>query len=304
MVSAEKAADFISKNFPNCPLCRSRSDFNNYKMSFDNYVECKSCGAKWHLLYNSKEMILKRSSNDFAGDYLLGIKKPVAFWQSCDPDRIDWDKTTKPSSSVLRGIYLEEGERILTTWKGNKLTKTGGGYAPIGGITVWRDGEYVPSYGSLILTNQRILWFEKHKTLPQMKLIDTVLFEDVTQILQKHFTDYEGVDIKDNKGNTYSYRLARMLEYPSCKPLIEKAIQERKEQIKSQKMKERIHVVLDFSFLKDYMKKGGLVLQTFRCPHCNAPVKLPSSGNQTECKHCGNTVYAQDIFEKVKELIG
>jgi hypothetical protein len=45
-------------------------------------------------------------------------------------------------------------------------------------------------------------------------------------------------------------------------------------------------VVLDFSSLKEYMEKGGLVLQ------------------KTKCEYCGSTIYAQDIFEKVKSLIG
>jgi ribosomal protein S27AE len=62
--------------------------------------------------------------------------------------------------------------------------------------------------------------------------------------------------------------------------------------------------VLDFSSLKDYMTKGGLVLQTTKCPECGAPMALPTTGNQTKCEHCGNIVYAQDIFEKVKSLIG
>jgi len=235
-------------------------------------------------------MTLRRSSNDFTGDYLLGIRKPVIFWQSFDPDIIDWDKTTEPSSSILRNLILEEGERALSVWNGSKLIRV--------------EQEYVSKKGSLVLTSQRLLWFEKYEKLEQWKLVSTVLLENVTQIVQKHYTDYEGVDIQDNKNNTHLYRLVRMVEYPSCKPLIKKAMQERKEELKSQRMKERVHLVLDFSFLKDYMKKGGLVLQTFKCPHCNAPVKLPNSGNQTECKHCGNTVYAQDIFEKVKELIG
>jgi DNA-directed RNA polymerase subunit RPC12/RpoP len=40
-----------------------------------------------------------------------------------------------------------------------------------------------------------------------------------------------------------------------------------------------------------------------KCPECGAPIKMPDSGNQTKCEHCGNTVLAQDIFDKIKSLI-
>ena len=52
------------------------------------------------------------------------------------------------------------------------------------------------------------------------------------------------------------------------------------------------------------MERGGLILETVKCPECGAPVKLPEVGNYVVCEHCGNTIYAQDIFEKVKELTG
>ena len=73
--------------------------------------------------------------------------------------------------------------------------------------------------------------------------------------------------------------------------------------IEMEKRRERVHKVLDFSALKEYMAKGGLVLQALKCPECGAPIKMPDSGNQTTCEHCGNTVVAQDIFDKIRSLI-
>jgi DNA-directed RNA polymerase subunit RPC12/RpoP len=87
------------------------------------------------------------------------------------------------------------------------------------------------------------------------------------------------------------------------KPLIENAITLRKEEIASEKKREKIHVMLDFSFLRTYMEKGGLVLQKIKCPECYALISLPASGNTTNCQHCGSTVLAQDIYEKIKDLI-
>ncbi len=48
---------------------------------------------------------------------------------------------------------------------------------------------------------------------------------------------------------------------------------------------------------------SGMVGKYAKCPQCGASVDFPKSGNQTQCVHCGKTIYAQDVFEKVKGLI-
>jgi len=80
------------------------------------------------------------------------------------------------------------------------------------------------------------------------------------------------------------------------------SVKARIESIETEKKRERVQIVLDFSALKEYMEKGVLVLQKMKCPECGGPIKLPQSGNQTTCEHCGSTIYAQDIFEKIKSL--
>jgi len=62
--------------------------------------------------------------------------------------------------------------------------------------------------------------------------------------------------------------------------------------------------VLDFSFLKAEMEKGGIVVQTIKCPSCNASVQLPETGTVFKCQYCGNAILAQDLFQKMKGLIG
>ena len=87
------------------------------------------------------------------------------------------------------------------------------------------------------------------------------------------------------------------------KPVVERAIKMRRDEMEAEKKKDKIHVMLDFSFLKSMMEKGGLVMQVLKCPECGASVDFPKTGNQTVCNHCGKAIYAQDIFEKVKGLI-
>ncbi|MDI6847807.1 MAG: hypothetical protein QMD23_06750 [Candidatus Bathyarchaeia archaeon] len=105
----------------------------------------------------------------------------------------------------------------------------------------------------------------------------------------------------DSKGeNTFNLQYAFLELF---KPTIENAIAIRRKEIDVEKKKERLHVILDFSFLKTYMEKGSLVMQVLKCPECGATIEFPKSGSQTTCSHCGKIIYAQDIFEKVKSLL-
>jgi len=77
-------------------------------------------------------------------------------------------------------------------------------------------------------------------------------------------------------------------------------INERRQELERKKAP----VLIDFSFLKTFIEKGGIMLTILKCPHCSAPIKMPKNGTETKCDHCGSAIYAQDIFEKVKALIG
>lgn len=68
--------------------------------------------------------------------------------------------------------------------------------------------------------------------------------------------------------------------------------------------KDRIQYVLDFTFLKAEMEKGGVVVQTIKCPNCGASSELPSTGSRIGCIYCGIPVLAQDVFNKMKGIIG
>jgi ribosomal protein S27E len=87
------------------------------------------------------------------------------------------------------------------------------------------------------------------------------------------------------------------------RPMIESAIKTRRDENEAERKRDKIHVMLDFSFLKSIMEKGGLMMQVLKCPECGATVDFPKTGNEIKCIHCGKTIYAQDVFEKVKGLI-
>ncbi len=201
-------------------------------------------------------------------------------------------------------IFLEKGEKIVTSWRGNReMTEkvvVRGSY----GRKRVEDAKERKN-GFLVLTNQRLLFLEEHGvfgksyhqvlTVPLLKVQGIsmggmlVPFVSIADDMETHMFHIAGVGKTD-------FEPFRQLVMEHCR--------NRREEIEAEKRKDRVQVVLDFSSLKEYMEKGGLVLQKTKCPECGAPMALPATGNQTKCEHCGSIVYAQDIFEKVKSLIG
>jgi hypothetical protein len=68
--------------------------------------------------------------------------------------------------------------------------------------------------------------------------------------------------------------------------------------------RDRVQVVMDFSVLRDYLDKGGVVLKTYKCPGCGAATDIPQAGKSAKCSFCNTAFYAEDIFKKMKDLIG
>ncbi len=75
-------------------------------------------------------------------------------------------------------------------------------------------------------------------------------------------------------------------------------------EIKKMNERERVQVVMDFSWLSEYMNKGGVVLKTYKCPACGAATEIPQEGKLAKCNFCKTSFYAEDVFKKMKDLIG
>jgi ribosomal protein S27AE len=200
-------------------------------------------------------------------------------------------------------IFLEEGEKIVTSWRGDREMTQKVGVSGQYGTTMQDVKER--KNGFLVLTNQRLLFLEEHGVFG--KSYHQVLG---MQLLKLQSISMGGilipfVSIADDMGShIFHIDGVGKNEFESFRQLIMDHCRKRREEIEAEKKKERVQVLLDFSSLKDYMEKGGLILQKTKCPECGAPMALPTTGNQTKCEHCGSVVYAQDIFEKVKSLIG
>jgi ribosomal protein S27AE len=165
----------------------------------------------------------------------------------------------------------------------------------------------VRTRGMLVLTNQRLLFLSQHglfgKSYHQTWAISLAEIHGISM----GGTLRPFVSIAGERAALYVFHVDKVgkNEFDPLRSLITEQARKRVEEIEAEKKKERVQVqiVVDFSMLKEYMEKGGLVLQNTKCPECNAPIPIPTSGNQVVCQHCGSTVLAQDIFEKIKSLI-
>jgi len=146
----------------------------------------------------------------------------------------------------------------------------------------------------LILTNKRILNSAAKKALGnlvEVSIEDDVLFYDDKVPMPRTLLKIENenkvllVEILEPSSEVQTFVLQML-----------KAIQKKQE-------KERPIVVIDFSRVRDYLDKGGLVLTTVKCPQCGASIELPKKGSTTKCGYCRASIYAQDILEKFKGLM-
>ena len=195
-------------------------------------------------------------------------------------------------------IILGKGEKIVSSWKGNREISE---EKMISGRTA-KTTKVVN--GALVLTNQRLIFLEGHGVFnPSYHQALSISLGKVEAISMGGLMIPFISIVDDAKTHIFHLQGVGKKQFEPFRKLIIEHCQKRREEIEVEKKKERVQIVLDFSALREYMEKGGLVLQKTKCPECGANIPLPDTGSQTKCKHCGSILHAQDIFEKIKALI-
>lgn len=109
IVSKEQVEEFMAKYFPSCPLCDSNTGWNVSGIQ-KNYVQCRSCGARWMSgdfirCKELKELTLWDPSEDGKGSNLKFKKHPIAFWQNLDIKKLEAEKAE---------LTAEKGELLFS----------------------------------------------------------------------------------------------------------------------------------------------------------------------------------------------
>jgi hypothetical protein len=162
-------------------------------------------------------------------------------------------------------------------------------------------GARVGRNGCLVLTNQRIIFACKIGMLSKDYAVTYLAnLEDVSSVSHGRFGFNDKLIILDKNSQHKDFVqpcIQRLI------PTINSTITKRKNEIESEEKKKRIHIVLDFSSLRNVLSKGGIVMTNYKCPNCNGMVDLPDTGKVLICKYCGNQIKPVDIFEKIKSLL-
>jgi len=171
--------------------------------------------------------------------------------------------------------------------------------------------------GYYVFTNKRFLFIIQEGLFNKKHFIqDTTRYEDIDGLtFNKSFLSRNITLIINDNGKTHKHTLwgiynesGKMFrldnEYIRFKEMIQNLIQERHLEIEAEKKADKIQYVMDFSFLKAEMEKGGITLTTVKCPSCGGNVNLPEYGNTFQCNFCNSTIHAHDIFDKMKSFLG
>ena len=174
---------------------------------------------------------------------------------------------------------------------------------------LYKGGMLESKKGLLVITNKNLLFQQQEGILT--KHFHTALRIPLTQIhgitsggtLTRHIKVLAGIggSLAEHEFNNFVETGKSNHELRSE---IENDITEAREEQEEKEKRERVHILLDFAFLRDFLKKGGLLVQNIQCPRCSAPIEMPNSGDHVKCEHCGSNVLAQNIFAKIKELVG
>lgn len=217
---------------------------------------------------------------------------------------------------LVSAAMLHSNERPIRAWRAGFIPLDAGG-AILSAFAGDRRTEQASS-GYLIATNRRIVFLEMKGLVsknynvrvsiefPQIKgsglyggMLKTLMISVDCQgrIERFRFGGFRSID-------PATLKPLKLIKVEDVMPILNKIVKNGLIEIESEKRKERVQYVLDFSFLKAKMEQGGVVLQTIKCPSCGAGVALPAMGTAFKCQYCGNMILAEDVFEKMKGLIG
>lgn len=201
--------------------------------------------------------------------------------------------------SWRNSLLLEPNEIVVYDWKGNhevveKIVEKGS----FGRKKITEAKKRVN--GILVMTNQKLVFLSEHgligKSYHQTLSVPLERIQGISQGGSiSHF-----ISITDDE---FTHIFHMSVKFDTFRDAIMKAVTQRRQELEGERKKDRLQILVDFSSLRDYMEKGGMVLQKTKCPECGASIALPTSGNQITCEHCGSSILAQDLFEKIKALI-
>jgi len=116
-VGKEEVEALMLRYFPKCPLCGADKGYEVSGFA-KQYVQCKSCGAKWEStdFIKCKELeklTLWEPADDGKGESLKLKKFPVEFWQDSEAIRNEERKIAEKESAKLETKAEQFREKLI-----------------------------------------------------------------------------------------------------------------------------------------------------------------------------------------------
>jgi len=217
------------------------------------------------------------------------------------PDAVQLD------ARILNSVVLRPREKPPRLWRVDYTVDTG------------TKKEYWESYGGVLLvTDKRLVYLEESGLFSKRYGLVTSIDHEQIQGCSVDGLVFKSLEVKlagesataavyfsgGAEVNPSSLTQIRKLTPEDMQAFLNQVIANRLHEREEERKMERVQYVLDFSFLRAEMEKGGIVVQNIRCPSCNADVWLPATGTNMKCQYCNSVIYARDVFDKMKGLIG
>lgn len=195
---------------------------------------------------------------------------------------------------------MDNGESVIRYWSANHETPQ------VAVVNGRQQTVKTRARGYFILTTHRLVFVKERGVFGKSYHIDlSFSLEDLRGLSMGGLVmKYVSMSDSNRESVFHISGVGNETEFGSFKQSIRSQQAARRQAIEAEKRKDRIQIIMDFSFLRDYMNKGGLSLQVVKCPQCGASISLPTQGDEVKCEHCGSTIFAQDVMEKIKQLIG
>lgn len=210
---------------------------------------------------------------------------------------------SQDSNAALQALNLNllEGEEIVETWP---ITCEEVREVPTQTLVVFKGTaeEKIEFYGYLLLTTDRLVFVASRGFFNMTYRIKFgIPYEEIASVRTGKYLFSTFVEVATQRGDVRRFKTDSELKLGSR---IKELSVKKMARVENEKKKERVQLVLDFSFLRPLAEKG-VIMQAITCPHCGGKVEdLPSSGNIFECKYCGDKIYAVDIYREINRLLG
>jgi ribosomal protein S27AE len=250
------------------------------------------------------------ASCPYYGNELRSI--PTGQTQSQDTSQQQAREALTLPAEISGTIIFRPDEKPIRAWSTAYIDKAPEGIFQLPA----RDGARASGY--LIATTERLVFLDRKGLFSKRyTILESIDYEQIRGLTTAgHVVKYLKLSVEGSEGvrtpivyNTRdlditTFESVGKTDYNDLQQSLNMLISRGLAAKKEEKRKERIQYVLDFSFLKMQMEKGGVIVQNIKCPNCGASVVLPSGGSSMICQYCGSMIYAQDVFDKMKGLIG